>query len=209
VTKSELFKIGSETAKLHKVIRKYPYLTKKKINGTKSQSAFKAFTQCINSNSFTKKQLSTFSLTDANLVKIANSQDVELPLTETFLHADLALEHARILSNGEIYFFDFADRKWGSVSEELATFISMLYQWEDISFDKWRELKTVFLDGYQSVTTLTANDYEAVPAYIAVRILRSTRYLSILTKDEPSTHVVNWIRRGYELGKLLTSMGKN
>ena len=161
--------------------------------------------QSVHAKKFSKEQQSKFAEVDTKMEEFIKTHTPILPLTESVIHADLALEHAQLLQDGHVYFFDFADRSWGAVAQELATFITMLYQWEDISFQKWEELRQWLLDGYQTITPLTKNDLRAIPQKALIRLLGACKYLAVLAKETPSEHVVNWIRRGYKLGAYIIS----
>lgn len=209
VTQKELIKIASETAKMHKVLLGYPnkeILKYKKlpaeewVDKDNPKSAYEALIQSVHAQKFTKKKLKKFSKADSKMEEFIKMHAPSLSLTESIIHADLALEHAQLLPDGNVYFFDFADRSWGAVTQELATFMTMLYQWEDISFQKWEELCQWLLDGYQTLAPLAENDLHAIPQKALIRLLGACKYLAVLAKNTPSEHVVNWIRRGYELG---------
>jgi len=217
VTQTELSKIASETAKMHKVLSEYPnkeVLRHSRLPAEEwaekdePKSAYEALTQSVHVEKFSKEQLERFSKIDTVMENYIKSNPPLLPQTETIIHADLSLEHAQLLPDGNVYFFDFTDRSWGAVSQELATFMTMLYQWEDISFEKWEELRQWLLDGYQTITPLTNNDLQAISQKALIRLLVANKYLAVLTKTTPSDHVVNWIRRGYELGDYICSRGR-
>ncbi len=209
VTQDVLTKIASETAKMHKILLGYPnkeILKNKQLPAEKGaekdepKSAYEALVQSVHLKKFSKEQLKKFAEVDSKMEEFIKTHTPSLPLTESIIHADLALEHVQLLPDGNVYFFDFADRSWGAVAQELATFMTMLYQWEDIAFQKWEELSQWLLNGYQTVTPLTSNDLQAIPQKALIRLLGACKYLAVLAKNTPSGHVVNWIRRGYELG---------
>ncbi len=213
ITQSEMSKIASEIAKMHKILSEYPnkealmhsQLLTKHSEKAEHKTAYEALIQSVHVEKFSKNQLERFCKIDTKMENYINSNPPLLPQTETIIHADLSLEHAQFLPDNSVYFFDFADRAWGSVSQELATFTTMLYQWEDISFEKWEKLQQWLLVGYKTTTPLTTNDLQAIPQKSLVRLLYVNKYLATLTKTTPSEHVVNWIRRGYELGEYICS----
>jgi len=214
VTQAELSKIARETARMHKVLLGYPnkgFLTTEKLSADERSgeeetiSAYEALMQSVHAEKFSKEQLEKFAEADFKMEEFIKTNTPILPLTESIIHADLSLEHAQLLPDGNVYFFDFADRSWGTVAQELATFTTMLYQWEDISFQKWEELRRWLIDGYQTIKPLTNNDLRAIPQKALIRLLGANKYLAVLDKNTPNEHIANWIRRGYELGEYLVS----
>ncbi|HUW22272.1 MAG TPA: phosphotransferase [Candidatus Bathyarchaeia archaeon] len=212
ITREELTRIASETARMHKVLMAYPgkeQLMLKPtpaevwVNKDEPKSAFEALRQSVHAKEFSKERLEKFAKIDTRMAAYIKSHSPSLPQTETIIHADLALEHAQLLPDGSVYFFDFSDRVWGAVSQELGTFLTMLYQQEDISFQRWEELRKRLFEGYQTISTLTRNDQSAILQKALIRLLGACKYLAVLAKDTPSKHVVNWIRRGYELGEYI------
>lgn len=211
VTEKELKRVAKETAKMHQVLSDYPgknewpkFTTTDTALTKKITTAFSAFINSINSKSFTAGQLDCFRAVDARMETFIRKFDTPSNLACGPVHGDMALEHAQFLPDGEVYFFDFADRAIAPIAHELAVFLTWLYQWEDISFDRWEQLKTWLLEGYQAETQLTSADISSIPRFEIRRILGATYYLTNLTKNTPSEHVVNWIHRGYELGDYLT-----
>lgn len=198
---------------MHKILLKYPYKESFRqlpavewMEKDKPKTAYEALMQSVHAEKFSKEQLERFAGVDEGMEEYIKTHSPTPPFTESIIHADLSLEHAQLLPDGNVYFFDFADRTWGPVAQELATFLTMFYQWEDISFHKWEELRLWLIEGYQTVTLLTENDLSAIPQKALIRLLGACKYLAVLTKNTPSEHVVNWIRRGYELGDYIISV---
>lgn len=211
VTEAELKRVAGETAKMHQKLSGYPGKNEwPKVTTTdtaltnKKTPAFNAFIQSVNSEWFTEGQLEYFRTVDARMETFIRKFDTPNNLAYGPIHGDLALEHAQFLPDGSVYFFDFADRAIAPIAHELAVFLTWLYQWENISFDRWEQLKTWLLEGYRAETQLTPDDISSIPHFEIRRILGATYYLANLTKNIPSKHVVNWVRRGYELGDYLT-----
>lgn len=215
VTEEELKRIAGETAKMHQVLSRYPGKSEwPKVTTTdtaltnKKATAFNAFIQSVNSEWFTEGQLEYFRTVDARMEEFIRKLGTLSNLAYGPIHGDTALEHAQFLPNGEVYFFDFADRAVAPIAHELAVFLTWLYQWENISFDRWEQLKTWLLEGYRAKTQLTSDDISSIPHFEIRRILGATYYLANLTKNIPSEHTVNWVRRGYELGDYLTGTSR-
>lgn len=194
---------------MHQILHNHPNASniptqpEKQASKKESKTTFKALSQSVNVKQFTSKQLSRFEEIDTRMEQYIKNHPPATGLTETLIHGDLALEHAQFLPDDSVYFFDFADRIWGPVAQELATFLTMLYQGENIPFTRWEELKRYLLTGYQSVNKLSEDDLHAIPKKELIRILGAIKYLAILARDTPSDQVVNWIRRGYEMGNYI------
>ncbi|MEK7524877.1 MAG: aminoglycoside phosphotransferase family protein [Patescibacteria group bacterium] len=207
VTRQELELVAKQTAKMHQVLRDYPNLevirNRQKVDRTEAERRPIDVVVESKARSFNQEQLDKFRAIEDKMMNYLDSHPVVGILSETIIHADLSLEHTRFLPNGEVYFFDFADRKWGTIAEELGTFVETLYQWENISFEKWEELKTAFLDAYFDVNELTDVDKKAIEGRILIRAMGAIRYLAGLTKDNPNEGIDHWIRKGYELGDYL------
>ncbi|MFA6602980.1 MAG: phosphotransferase [Candidatus Shapirobacteria bacterium] len=208
VTQQELQVISRDIARMHLVLESYPGLKAMPDVSPweEKETANRAIDLVLSSSSvrqFNPPQLKDFDEVDNKMQSYLNSHAEPAPLTRSLIHSDLSLEHAQFLPDDNVYFFDFSDRKSGTVIEEIATFLACLYQWEDISFNRWEELKSWVLEGYQSVFPLTKDDLLALNRFIIIRLLGANNYLAQLAKDEENVHVDNWIRRGYQLGDYL------
>lgn len=204
ISRGELEKIARETARMHKVLVGYPQADSLKKETRVSFDKGATFVALINSaykSKFTPEELQRIKKTNDQMENYLESNPFPGSLTKTVIHADLSLEHAQLLSDGGVYFFDFSDRIWGSVAQELGTFLTVLFQWEDKSIERWEELRTWVLNGYQSESTLTEDDTKAINFFILSRILGACKYLIDLTKDTPNEVVVGWVKRGYQLGE--------
>lgn len=211
ITEEELRHVGGETARMHKVLLRYPGKNEwPKVTTTdtalknKNSTVSDTFINSINSKSLTHGQIEYFRAADARMEAYIHNFSMPSKLVDAPIHGDLALEHAQFFPDGDVYFFDFADRAFAPVAHELAVFLTWLYQWENISFNRWEQLKTWLLESYQEKTPLTSEDLSTIPYFEIRRILGATYYLAHLAKDIPSDHVINWVRRGFELGDYLT-----
>ncbi len=207
ISNQELRAIAQQTAKMHQVLRGYPNIevirNRQKVGRTEAERKPIDVVAESRARSFSQQQLDKFRAIEDKMMSYLKSHPIIGTLSETIIHADLSLEHTRFLPNGEVYFFDFADRKWGSIAEELGTFVETLYQWEDVSFEKWEELKTVFLEAYFDANKLTDLDKRAIEGRILIRAMGAIRYLAELTKETPNEGIDRWIKKGYELGDYL------
>ena len=210
VTQEEINVIAHSIASMHRVLSHYPnkrtYQERARVEkprGDYPESAFQALTQSVHARRFNERQLQTFEDTDAAMLTAIHTRVPRGPLTHSIIHGDLALEHAQFLHDGSVYLFDFGDRMWAPVARELGIFLTMLYQWEDISFSRWERLKQWVIGGYESVSPLTPHDRSAILYFELKRLMEAMSYLATLEKDTESEHVATWIRRGYELGEYL------
>jgi len=99
-------------------------------------------------------------------------------LTKTVLHSDLMLNHTPLLPNGEVYFFDFADRWFGPVVWDLAIMLNNLYRGGVISVERWEELQRWFFEGYTPEIELTQSDYKVLKSLMMIHCARGTNYLN-------------------------------
>lgn len=208
VTQEELEKIAAETARMHKVLVGYPQADslKKETRVSFAKGAtFEALTNSAYKGALTPEQLQRIKETNDRMENYLESHLPPESLTKTVIHADLSLEHAQLLPDGGVYFFDFSDRIWGPVAQELGTFLTVLFQWEDKSLERWGELRSWVLSGYQSESKLTVDDLRAINYFIFTRVLGACKYLIDLTKDTPNETIISWIKRGYQLGEHLLS----
>lgn len=208
ITRKELEKIAEETARMHKVLVGYPQADSLKKATRVSFAKGATFEALVNSGykgAFTPEELQRIKKTNDQMENYLESHLPPESLTKTVIHADLSLEHTQLLPEGGVYFFDFSDRTRGPVAQELGTFLTVLFQWEDKSLERWQELKSWVLAGYQFESKLTEDDLQAINFFILSRVLGACKYLIDLTKDTPNETVINWIKRGYLLGEHLVS----
>lgn len=208
VTQAELEKIARETAKMHEVLVGCPQADslKKEVRVPFDKGAtFEALVSSAYKSEFTQEQLQRIKKINDQIENYLESHPPPESLTKTVIHADLSLEHAQLLPDGGVYFFDFSDRTWGPVTQELGTFLTVLFQWEDVSLQRWGELRSWVMSGYLSESTLTEDDIQAINFFILSRILGACKYLIDLTRQTPNETVVSWVKRGYQLGEHVIS----
>lgn len=78
------------------------------------------------------------------------------------IHGDLILAELRLFSRGGVYLFDFADRFYGPIVQDLAKLVQDLYTSEVITFQRFEQLKETLLEQYLSVNPLTDRDRNAL-----------------------------------------------
>lgn len=105
------------------------------------------------------------------------SYDVPAGLRQTLIHGDIALHHAPFLPNQAVYLYDFADRSWSRVIDELVILAAYLYTVDDVSFSRWEQLIEWMFQGYTCAAPLTAKDYAAFHPILIRRLLDELTYL--------------------------------
>ncbi len=212
ITPEELTSLGRKVSQLHLALRDYPdgdFIQNRPRTSSakhKSLTAFEAVMAGAKYRKIDAKLLNSFEAIDQQMELYVNAYPPLISLPKSVIHADLSLDHAQLLPNGDIYFFDFSDRKWSTRSQEVATFFTTLYLWEDISFEKLEELQSLFLLGYQSVYPLSPEELMAIPSLMVKRLLGTIKYLATLAKEYTDENFDNWIIRGDKLGKYITSL---
>lgn len=132
---------------------------------------------------FTSKELLHIRVLDQQMRAYLSANSPTRHLTKSVIHGDLALEHAPFLQNGDVYLFDFTDHYLGSVAEELAVMLVHLYKEDELTFDRWEELKNWFLNGYTTVSHLTSDDLNTIESFIIRRILLEITYLCNISRE--------------------------
>ena len=186
IKRNDFSKIVKDIAKMHNVLKKYPGIDKcigKSPSDSKWPEVFITgfypnLIKSPNSKVFNKKELNNLESLNQKFIEYVKSKSMPSNLAHSIIHGDLSLEHAQVLPDGNIYFFDFADRKYAPVAEELGVFLSHLFRAGDISFERWEELKTWLLEDYVSVAKLTKDDREAVQVSLLYRLVYATNWLN-------------------------------
>lgn len=208
ISKKELEVIGQKTARMHQLFVNYPkyeVIKNHSYPGTGEEEVKYPMYLIGKWRDFSPTQITIMQLAEKGMFEYLRTHPLPPTLPQTIIHADLALEHAQLLPNGDIYFFDFSDRKVGARIEDVATFLTMLYCAEDVTTDQWKEVSGWFLEGYQRVSKLTPEESEATNNLMITRILGMAQFLAVLADGKPGIHVVNTIKKGYELGEYLLS----
>jgi Ser/Thr protein kinase RdoA (MazF antagonist) len=135
IDQKEIEAIGRELAKIHKALTKFP--GRKKIENRfyppqKEDEAKRPFEIFCQWTVWTKPELAKLAEEEMKMYRYLADKPLPQNLPQTIIHADLGLEHAQFLENGQVYFFDFSDRKVGARVEDMGTFLAMLYSAEDI-----------------------------------------------------------------------------
>jgi Ser/Thr protein kinase RdoA (MazF antagonist) len=204
ITPDQLVRVGEATATLHRVMKLYESefdnRTAERVL-TDTEGSYKRLEKSPYAQKFSGEQMERFKRAHELMLVYLQTHSPADGLEQQLIHGDLGLEHAQVLPDGSIYFFDFADRKVSTRADELATFITTLYQWEDISFERFETLRQWLLEGYQQILTLTDMELEEIKREMILRILNAHRYLLDLSGETYNQHVFEWVRRGYELGE--------
>jgi Ser/Thr protein kinase RdoA (MazF antagonist) len=204
VTRDQLMRVGEATATLHRVMKLYESefdneTAERVLNDT--EGSYERLEKSPYAQKFSGEQMERFKRANEVMLAYLQTHPPADGLEQQLIHGDLGLEHARVLPDGNIYFFDFADRKVSTRADELATFVTTLYQWEDISFERFETLRQWLLEGYQKVTPLAETELREIDREMMVRILNAHRYLLDLSGETYNQHVFEWVRRGYDLGE--------
>ena len=204
----ELIKIAQTVARMHAALREY-HVRDRLFDATSPEpvnGAYAKLSASPNSDAFDSAELASLEALDQRMVRYVLDSQSKDQLTGSVLHGDLHLEHAQFLPDGEVYLFDFGDRTRGPVAHELAVTLGYLYSAEDVSFERWEELKRWLLSGYTSVQELTPADLNALRPLIIHRLLKEIAFLSDEATALGAEVDSQGIRRRYELaGYLLKS----
>jgi len=208
IKKVELQKIAKTAARMHKALLDCPQKDKiKKEDRFRYHIAplgsFEIFSKSPNSSIYTKTEIKNIKKLDEEIIRFASSHLPKKGLTESILHGDLALDHAQFLSNGEVYLFDFSDFMWGPIAHELSVMLVHLFHEEDISFQRWEQLKEWWLSGYSSVFKLGSEDFKAIKPLIIRRAQGVIVYLCDVAIRIKRKVNEQGIRRRYKLADYL------
>jgi Ser/Thr protein kinase RdoA (MazF antagonist) len=127
-------------------------------------------------------------------------------LSQGILHGDLSFEHVRLLSDRDVYFFDFGDMSWGPVAHELALFLRS-FQDSPISFERWADLRSWLLAGYRATRVFTAEDEAAIDVFLLNRVVAEAKYILELNGDQASATGAAVIKSGYRLAEVVLRRG--
>lgn len=210
VTQSEIEKIAKTMARMHQVLENYPrkesLYTSDLMRPNKLQEwgSYEQLIKSLNKKEFSSGELMHIKEIDNKIIDYLKHNFPPQIVSYSILHNDIALEHAQFLPDGEVYFFDFADRSYDPISFELAVFLTHLFRSDNISYARWEELQRWVLNGYQSVRKLPQTDIDAIKPFIIRRIEGELWYLNQLSMDLNKFVDNKGNRRRYEfLGYLL------
>lgn len=144
-------------------------------------------------DSFTPVELEEIKLLDKKANEAISKSNDSSRLKQSVIHGDMGLTHARFLPNGEVYFFDFADRSYKPVVVEIA---NLLLEFVDNDFEK---TKSIVIDEYQSTNPLSQQDLEALEGRMISRIIGVGMYFCYRSMVENSVNYLPGIRNKIEL----------
>ncbi|MDO8657308.1 MAG: phosphotransferase [Candidatus Levybacteria bacterium] len=187
VTQNEIEKIASTMARMHQALENYPRkenLYKSNLmspNKLQEWGSYEQLIKSLNKKEFSSEELAHIRESDSKIIDYLKRNFPPQAVNYSILHNDIALEHAQFLPDGEVYFFDFADRSYDPISFELAVFLTHLFRSDNISYTRWEELQTWVINGYQSVRKLPQVDLDAIKPFILRRIEGELWYLNQLS----------------------------
>lgn len=160
-----------------------------------------------NASAFTAEELSRFLILDKEMKAFLTADPRSSHLTKSIIHRDLRLEHLPFLANGDVYIFDFAGRGFGAISQDLAGMLYELYVSEEITYDRWKGLRELFLAGYRSVVDLTMIDLNAISLFLMSSILWRISHLSKRSNEMQRIVKSEVIRQHYQFADYLLKSG--
>ena len=207
ITKEELSRIASRVAQMHEVLKKYPdkdlLVEPNHIPAQLPVDTLAIFLRSPNKNVFDDKELEKLRELDARMIDYLEKNPLPLNLSESVLHGDLAFGHAQLLPDGDVYFFDFADRWYGPIAHELGILTINLYRPEDINFEKFEQLRDWMLTAYTAEGKLTTEDFRAMTPFMLRQIMEAVRYLSRIAQQEGYEVDSQGNKRRYKLAEYL------
>ena len=205
ITAPELMEIARTAARIHEELQNYP--DKAQLFDLLSQppatDAYVRFLASPLSAQLTGAELAELEATSQKMVAYVSQKPPRPALSKTMLHGDFTLEHAQFLSDGAIYLFDFADRSWGPLAYGLAVPLAHFYSSDDISFARWEELRSWFLEGYASAHELTKDDRAGLDPALIIRLLNEIAYLSDKARGGDGRIDALSLKRRFELANYL------
>jgi Ser/Thr protein kinase RdoA (MazF antagonist) len=152
---------------------------------------------------FNAEELARLKRIDRRMTRYGSQPLLSGSLTNAVHHGDLTLENARLLPDGSVYIFDFADRLCGPVAYGLAITLTHLYAAQDITFERWENLRACLVETYKQEAELTAQDLEAVDIFLIRRLLEEIAYLSETAAGRHYDIDARGVLRRYKLGEYL------
>jgi Ser/Thr protein kinase RdoA (MazF antagonist) len=156
-------------------------------------------------NSLTQDELSTIKEIDQRMAEYMRKSYPPEMEEYSVIHGDLALEHAQFLPDGNAYFFDFTNMSWAPIVREIAVFLVQLYTREQDSttLKRWEKLRTLSLEGYQSVSKLSEVDLTAIKSMMMRALIEELMEFDRLTYERDEVACILRRKRGYELAGYL------
>jgi Ser/Thr protein kinase RdoA (MazF antagonist) len=152
---------------------------------------------------FNAEELARLKRIDRRMTLYGSQPLLTSSLTNAVHHGDLTLENAQLLPDGSVYIFDFADRLCGPVAYGLAITLTHLYAAQDITFERWENLRACLVETYKQEAELTAQDLEAVDIFLIRRLLEEIAYLSETAAGRHYDIDARGVLRRYKLGEYL------
>lgn len=211
VTEEELRKIVNGIATIHRLLENFSLPNKYESENIDSQkdseekkeeeiqidwSVKEIYPLLIKSpmkDRFTSAELEEIKILDKKANEIMSKSKDTSDLKKSVIHGDMGLTHARFLLNGEVYFFDFADRGYKPIVNELATF---LLEFVNENFEK---TKNIIIDEYQKTNPLSQKDLDALEGNMISRIIGTGMYLCYRSMAEKSDNYLDSIKNRIEL----------
>lgn len=156
-----------------------------------------------NASAFTSEELAHFLVLDREMKAFLAANSRSPHLTMSITHGDLRLAHIPFLTNGDVYIFDFEARRFGSISEDLAGMLYELYVSDEITYDRWEDLRDWFLNGYTSVLRLTSVDLNAISPFLMNIILSRVSRISKRSIERQGIVQIETIRQHYRFANYL------
>lgn len=198
---TSLVKIARRVARMYQSLKHYPHYENFMIKG--EPVGYDTLVASPNASVFTPEELTRIRVLDQKMQAYLSAYSLSPHLTKSIIHGDLALGHAPFLTNGDVYLFDFADRSWGPIAEELAGMLVHLYLEDEITFDRWEKLRDWTLAGYTSATRLTSEDLNTIFPFMMRRILLGITYLCNISRRMHREVDSRGIKRKYQLADYL------
>lgn len=154
-------------------------------------------------DSFSSEELSRIEVIDRKMKAYIDAHPTSSRLTKSFIHGDLALEHTPLLPTGDVYLYDFADYSWGPVAEDLAKMLERLYAMDDITFDRWEELKDWILTEYRATSFMTQDDLAAISPFMMRALLVKITYRCNMSRKLQGEAHSRCVERRYRLADYL------
>ncbi|MEO6508333.1 MAG: phosphotransferase [Patescibacteria group bacterium] len=181
ITKEEITTLISAVARMHNYMSTNIYCNTYKNNSTvesdKGFSFYGIFKGSENYKVLSETNRLKVRELDNKIVDYLGKNYPSLTESYSLIHGDLFLEQMGLSEKNEVFMFDFADSSWGPVAQELAVFLNHLYRSDEISFDRWEELRKWVLDSYQSINKFSNADLDSIKPLIIRRIVLELSYL--------------------------------
>jgi Ser/Thr protein kinase RdoA (MazF antagonist) len=205
VQPDELSNIARTFARLHRALKDYPHPLLLLISSD-DRPVLPTYRQLMESPisaGFSADELARLKRIDRRMTQYGSHPLLTSSLTNAVHHGDLTLENAQLLPDGSVYIFDFADRLCGPVAYGLAITLTHLYAAEDITFERWENLRACLVETYTQEGELTEQDLAALDTFLIRRLLEEIAYLSETAAGRHYDIDASGVLRRYKLGEYL------